>query len=425
MPLLSSFCCYKKTTLSLLLKQKTYLLFKPNFQMIKKTYLMLFIIAVLTCCKSKETTPPKSNIIDFSTIVEKPTIFNGTDLFESIQYIPLETKEGSLISGSPSPYITNNEIIIKQRKQMLRFERKTGKLIGEIGKQGNGPNEFDRTLWGVPFDEKNKTIIAKKKGGKSLIKYDLEGNVLDKFDAATSYGNTSFINDSIYACYIPNLMGKQETKINIFNNKGKTLTKFPNFQSFSNTDNSITILAFEGILYRWNKQLYFKEAFNDTLFHVTKDALKPHYIFNFGKYATTYSKRNELLKQHVKQDGTKSQAVDKLFLGIHMVESSKYLLHQYRYQKESYWACFDKEKQASASYKNNGNMTWKGSKNYPFKFNKTYINSKNELVTYMQAIDIIQWFDEHPKAQLPESLKHLKKLTENDNPVIIIAQLKH
>lgn len=389
-----------------------------------KHFLFLAFLALTVSCNQKQSKKSVSNIIDFTTIVEKPTVLNGTNLFESIQYIPLESKEENLISGSPFPYITDDEIIIKQKKQILRFERETGKLIGKIGTQGNGPNEFQRTSRGLPFDEKNKTILALQKGGKSFIKYDFNGNVIDKFKAVEAYGTTSFINDSVYASFIPNFMGNQEIKIYTFNNKDETISQFPNFETFSNAGNSISVLSFEGIFYRWNNRLYFKEAFNDTLFHVTPNALKPHYIFNFGGYATTYSKRSEQLKPHTKQDGTKWQPVDKLFLGIHMVESSKYILHQYRYKKESYWASFDKENQTSVSYKNNGNMIWKDNKSYPFKFQKTYVNSKNELVTYMQAIDIIQWFEEHPEIKLPENLKQLKSLTENDNPVIIIAQLK-
>ena len=54
------------------------------------------------------------------------------------------------------------------------------------------------------------------------------------------------------------------------------------------------------------------------------------------------------------------------------------------------------------------------------------VNQSDELVAYMEAGDIAEWFEENREKakKLPEHLKKLSKLTSEDNPVIIIAKLK-
>ena len=53
-------------------------------------------------------------------------------------------------------------------------------------------------------------------------------------------------------------------------------------------------------------------------------------------------------------------------------------------------------------------------------------NQSGEMVAYMEAGDIADWFEENPEKvkALPQQLQKLSKLTSEDNPVVVIAKLK-
>ena len=57
------------------------------------------------------------------------------------------------------------------------------------------------------------------------------------------------------------------------------------------------------------------------------------------------------------------------------------------------------------------------------RFHQLY---NKELIGSIDAWEIEQWFKDNPDkaAQLPPQLKKLENITENDNPVIMIARLK-
>ena len=55
------------------------------------------------------------------------------------------------------------------------------------------------------------------------------------------------------------------------------------------------------------------------------------------------------------------------------------------------------------------------------------INEKNEIITYIEAFDVVEWFEKN-KAQvekLPPALRQkLAGMDEEDNPVVVILTLK-
>ena len=60
---------------------------------------------------------------------------------------------------------------------------------------------------------------------------------------------------------------------------------------------------------------------------------------------------------------------------------------------------------------------------YPFLWS---VNQYGEMVSYMEAGDIIDWFEANPEKakKLPKYLQAMFKLKIDDNPVIVIAKLK-
>lgn len=56
----------------------------------------------------------------------------------------------------------------------------------------------------------------------------------------------------------------------------------------------------------------------------------------------------------------------------------------------------------------------------------TLENWDNSLVVFLQPIDILTWFEEHPEEaeKLQPEIRRLQEIKEDDNPVLVIANLK-
>jgi len=56
----------------------------------------------------------------------------------------------------------------------------------------------------------------------------------------------------------------------------------------------------------------------------------------------------------------------------------------------------------------------------------TLNTEKNEMISYIEAVDIVEWFKNNPQKakELPTHLQKLSTLKEDDDPVVVIAKLK-
>jgi len=169
--------------------------------------------------------------------------------------------------------------------------------------------------------------------------------------------------------------------------------------------------------YKLDKQLYFYQLFNDTVFHVETNSLTPKYVLNMVQYSPPY----EMKTSPEFEPG-------KYFIIRTIQESSKYLFCSFNFDKKNYTAIFDKNKRTTVvnDYSPESGLGFINNINdfVPLEFSS--INEKDELICTINALKIKQWFDLNPEkiSQLPEYLKNLKNIQETNNPVVIIAKLR-
>jgi hypothetical protein len=194
------------------------------------------------------------------------------------------------------------------------------------------------------------------------------------------------------------------------------LKTFPNYLSAPKTS-SFFAWNPNAWFYKLNKQLYFYQLFNDTIFHVGSNSITPRYVFNMGIYSPPYEmKTSPELKP------------EKYFFMQTIQESSSYLFCSFNFNKMNYTAIFDKNKMTTVvnDYSPESGHGFINNINdfVPLEFSS--INIKDELICTIDAYKIKQWFAENSDKieKLPKNVKSLKDIPETDNPVIIIAKLK-
>ena len=391
-----------------------------------------FLICLIIGCSS----PPQNDDSLLTIDIEKA--FNNagdillSDFLEEIEYIPLETLRECVTGEYLRVFATDDYIIAIAFHQNYLFDRKTGKFIREIGRYGQGPNEYRATHIAAPFDENRKTI---RSNGfqKNDLEYDLEGHVVRKISYPNELPYDWWLiafDENRFIMYKKNQEGNDPYKLHLFDDKGNVLNRFPNHHSFiANRNSSYGTCVF----YKWKNEVFFYENCVDTLYKVTENELTPYYRFQLGKYNPPYSE-----KQNLPWPSEKPMC-NRYFDFQTINESDRFLFFAFRHDKKDLkrrngiprnFGFYDKEtgiaKISEIDHTERSpviNNVDDFAPIYPFLWS---INQSGELITYMEAEEIIEWFKDNPEKakKLPKHLQELSKLKIDDNQVIVIAKLK-
>jgi hypothetical protein len=381
-----------------------------------KKYPVLFLLAFSISMCSPHGSADKDSvaIIELKEAFENKKSININDIATNFEYIKLETKDECLTGTRLTVYSNDQYLIAIDREKILLFDRKDGKFIREVGHKGNGPGEYSRTYTVMPFNEEKNIVYAGR--NKKRYGYSLDGQLKDTLtipDLVSEIGN---IDDNTFAAFMPDYQGGEKRKIIIFNHKDSLLKTFPNYLSAPKT---LSFFAWNpnSWFYKLNKQLFFYQLFNDTLFHVKSNSITPGFVFNMGQYSPPY----EMKTSPEFEPG-------KYFVMQAIQESSKYLFCSFNFNKKNYTAIFDKNKRTTVvnDYSPESGHGFINNINdfVPLEFSS--INEKDELICTIDAYKIKQWFAENPDKmeQLQGNVKSLKDIRETNNPVVLIAKLK-
>ena len=373
---------------------------------------ILFLIFITFSCNSKNEN--LYEIINLQEAFENKKSININDLATNFEYIQLETKDECLTGTRLAIYSNDQYLIAIDREKILLFDRNDGRFIRKIGQKGNGPGEYSRTYSVMPYDEGKNLIYAGR--NKKRYGYSLDGQLNDTLSIPDFVSEIGNIDDKTYAAFMPDYQGGEKIKLIIFNHTDSLMKTFPNYLSAPKTS-SFFAWNPNSWFYKLDKQLYFYQLFNDTVFHVGTNSLTPKYVLNMGQYSPPYEMKT-------------SPEFDpgKYFMMRTIQESSQYVFCSFNFNKKNYTAIFDKNKRTTVvnDYSPESGLGYINNINdfVPLEFSS--VNEKDELICSMNALKIKQWFDLNPEkiSQLPEQLKNLKNIQETNNPVIIIAKLK-
>jgi len=373
---------------------------------------ILFLIFITFSCNSKNEN--LHEIINLKQAFENMKPVDINDISINFEYVRLETKDECLTGTRLAVYSNDQYLIAIDRKKILLFDRKDGKFIREIGHMGNGPGEYSRTYNVMPFNEGKNIVYAGR--NKKRYGYSLDGQLKDTLSIPELVSEIGNIDDNIFAAFLPDYQGGEKNKIIIFNHKDSLLKTFPNYLSAPKTL-SFFVWNPNSWFYKLNKQLYFYQLFNDTLFHIKTNSITPRYVFNMGQYSPPYE-----MKTSPKFE------VDKYFFIKGIYESSKYLLCAFGFNQRIYTALYDKDQQNTFvnDYTSESGNGFINNTNDFVPLELSSINERGELTCTIDTYKIMQWFKENPEKinQLPQYLKDLINIRETDNPVILIAKLK-
>jgi len=147
------------------------------------------------------------------------------DLIDSVWYIPLETKENSVIGKITKVLFTKEKIFICDAEithSIFCFNH-SGKALFVIRDRGRGPGQY-LTLTGFDVDTLNREVVIYDAQQRAFLKYDFSGGFVSKHIHGYVFDDFRILDDSraiAYSQYIPNpsLKDQENSTVFIFNYK--------------------------------------------------------------------------------------------------------------------------------------------------------------------------------------------------------------
>ena len=150
-----------------------------------KNTISLFIITFLLSCNTNGNNDTDTDVqlrkIDLSEAMSTPTHqLLLSDIANDIEIVPLETKATTVFKRAKHLISNDAGIIIVAQRRILRFD-KEGKYICDIGKFGQGPEDFLFTC-SIGYNDEKKEIYVPPLMDAMLKIYDINGNYINSIN---------------------------------------------------------------------------------------------------------------------------------------------------------------------------------------------------------------------------------------------------
>lgn len=389
-------------------------------------FLMLFLGLISFLSYSQN--PMKRSLVDIDVNPNRNIAgeLKLSDFAESIEYIPLETKDKCLMTNIRRYDISDNYIVaVCGKTEIVYLFRRNGRFISQLGATGGGPGEYLGGPSAVFIDEQKKHIMIVTQYQRKLVIYGLNGKFLREEEIS---GNDIgfyrlFHKDHFYIDsrnYNGNYPFVYEIRTRDFKLVSEDIRSIP----FEKRGNIWTGIGFNS-KYIYENKVHTKESsLNDTIYVIDDDfSYKPKYVVNAGKYEITPELRGE-------SDGVRyMKRLEEHVQFKSFFETDNYLLLSYLYEREKlYYAYYDKNKQKLLYFPSETGIVndydggidfWPRMQN-----NKTW-SAFYEAHLFEDELSEKKKINPKGSAKAQQTFNSfIKSLDPDDNPVLIIVKLK-
>ena len=383
-------------------------------------------------------------------------VYKLSDVADSIKFIILENTEKSLFMSIDQIEIDGQDMIISssqgQSESYFFHFNLEGKLLNSVGTIGRGPSEYTNSS--VALDtQKKRAVILRWYNGDDFIAFDYNGAFLGKLtlNPIRQAFRFYFISGGRIVVYNysqtpPWPVPVESSLFELYDSTGILLDRIPSPLLRIKPETEKTRLrtpafvSFPGVFKNGN-EVFLYSQWEDTIYTIEGDEIKPAFILNKGKYSAPLIERyRETYKDHLPYMGE--------YLGDHLlITDSLVFIEQhigevkivFEYNR---YSGLTRSSQASPS----GRHEW-GYLEYPEQpwfiddlsgsNSRIYVNRKTgDDVTIAYICLSPSYFREYYGQELKldgfsynpamreNRLKVLRELKDDDNPVVILVYMK-
>jgi len=383
--------------------------------------------------------------LDLDKSRKDSTRLNLSDICDSLIYIPLETKKELLLSNMLNELcIDGDDLFIHIGWGVYHFKT-DGEFVCQIGKIGRGPGECVCT--GICLNKELKHVYVRANYKNKLLEYDYDGKLISEriklkdrqremlyLPAKKSlFYTTSFIlaqRKGITPKYITLSEYDLDGKLKY----SKLSNYFPN--KFFDGGKGIRVVSNGSSKYVLDNSIYFQEIASDTVFKKEDDSLIPHIILNNKDFKKAFTSVNLQSLRKI----CHSYVCNDYFPAIVCGESSRFVFVDSHYEPTYVYDKSDRKLSCVKKYVKHEEDEFgvKKAKKYMY-FNdldgmnhivSTRLVNSEYLYSIVSVADLMEQLENLKESNNGKAkyVKQLEKivggLTEESNPVFMLARLK-
>lgn len=364
--------------------------------------------------------------INFEEVIGTKKEVTLSKFTEIIKYVPLETVSGSILNTIRKIVIFKSFIYVSDHEKLLKFSI-NGKFIKQIGSIGRGPGEY-LGLGNFGINVNLGFVIIFDAKSQKILWYDTDGNFIKSINRNLNGSQFVFFEKNRIAIHSSEFLNQSDSIINnliITDENFNTINRIP-----AKTQRKGKWSLGYAPLFFYGTKLCYKETFNDTLYQLYNNQLKPYAIFELGSHQLPANFKLPVNQGIAKLREATEEVEDKLNINC-IVESRRYFFTQLLYGirthlNEPLFILFDKKRNISKAINGTG-LTNDIDHGVPFwpKFvsNDTiFIDYEDAYVLKMKVLENQSTLTLQDKKN--KLLELANSLTENDNPVLMLVKLK-
>lgn len=259
---------------------------------------------VLLCaCTTQPFSIRQGQVLDLETAIRQEKNSLLSDLSDSLQCIPLETNDLSLLGKrSFVLYADEQNLFVKSDNTVYRFSS-DGRFLNKIGQRGNAPGEYN-VAYSISVDEKSKCLLYYVGQEKVQVwRYD---GLFQKEIQLRSEGEITMVkilnSDRLIAEKRSYSDDGLQVYIEIFDMEGNLLKQIP-----MNNDGQRVSLTMKTVplMYTYGNGVKYKDINCNTLYSFDNEPESRDWILNFGSYTPSrelledVSQKETLLRDYV------------------------------------------------------------------------------------------------------------------------------
>lgn len=384
----------------------------------QKIFFFLLLVYSFYSCNAEGTTNKGVVRID---MLQGLGTHNIENLIKSIQIIPLETNDASLIHQIRKiKKVDQNWYVLDYNDSPIKRFSQDGHFITQIGKKGQGPGEFVQISDFVVT--KDTVNIFAWSGNKKWIRMSNDNTLLYETNMLFPFDECHKTNDNDYLLHVGNGIVSNEKSHYLYQINDKYQVKNKDFPKKAPYDIMYTSYQ-KYFATGGNDDILYLREYNDTIYSINQaDEVKPKYQLDFGK--VWYSE--QFLKDF---HGKNFMDIHKEFNSreypkfIVYSENLDYLFVKYTRQQNDtdtdYISLYSKKEKKAYNFKVEKNSLSALLPNLQ-EYNDPYFSS---FITASDFLNIAYSLEgDNPLGK--EVKNFAEKIKEEDNPLLVLLELK-
>ena len=426
-------------------------------------YCISCLLSIIGCRQEikNNSTDGIVNVDDSTKIIKigeinENQIIKFSDIYNTINFVRLETKDECLIGRIDKIVATRDKFVIldtSSAKMVFVFSN-NGTFLNKIGSNGRGPLDYDEPN-DIAYDEQRDELLVLCHNRQTILKFKLDGTFIEKIFIEW-WVNSMHIVENNYLLYLNNRIqpnGKKHPyNIIIINKDGKDLKHLLPID-----EETSDLYPPKSTFSDFNTEIIFSTYYFNKVYKLEDNDIKIKYLLDFGKWMvpeSAYKNINDKELDKIISDN------DYAF-NIASFETSTHIICQFLYKRFVFNCFYSKETQitkTSAVYFNDLNSFLTGHSHFFVKgdsligyIEPVFISSYKDLMSSINEVeskngDVGHALMNYYSSLLPDSkikdnflnlvqstkisltkkeIDFINGINEMDNPILIIVKLKN